>query len=214
MKPLKKALKALLITVLAYLIQACVMEHLAIGGITGSVLFAALAILTVSLGKKYAFCASCIIGMLMESMLSAVQGMYVIAYPVITMLCAQFFADMSDRQRERRRMINDSRRSRHGEGKRRSRLGSWLTSWRYRDGDLPAHMRIPLCAGLMDFILNVVLCAYMYLIGVDLSFAHVWRAAVSVVYTIGLAVVLMVPTRAFLGMYTGRRKRGKGGEML
>ena len=213
MKALKRALKALLITVLAYLIQVCVMDHLAIGGITGSVIFAALAILTVSCGKKYAFCASCLIGMMMESMLASVNGLYVIAYPVITMLAAQFFADMSDRQLERRMVNNENRRIRRDEMARRMH---WLSRlpFQYRDGNLPAHLRIPLCAGLMDLILSIVLCAYMYLIGVDLSFTHLWRTVASALYTMALAVLLMVPVRYFLGMYVRKRKRDKGGEML
>lgn len=194
MKELKKGLKVLTITLAAYLIQACVMGHLDIGGVKGSVLFAALAILTVSCGKKYAFCASCIIGMLMESMLSNVDALYVIAYPVITMVCAQFFADMSDRQRERRRMLNGNRHR--------------------REGDLPALLRIPLCAGLMDLILNIVLCAYLYLTGVELGFIHIARALLSVLYTGALSILLMFPTRYFLGMYPHRKKRKKGGELL
>lgn len=208
MKALKKGLKALFITLMAYLIQACVMGYLAIGGIAGSVLFAALAILTVSCGKKYTFCASCIIGMLMESMFSSVPGMYIIAYPVIAMICAQFFADMSDRQRERRRAANESRHSNRSEKKGARFL------WTYRDSDLPAHLRIPLCAGLMDLILNVVMCGYMYLIGVELSFSHVLRAVASVAYTMAIAIVLMVPVRYFLGMYPRRRRREKGGDLL
>lgn len=211
MSSLIKVCKAFLITILAYLLQVCVMQYFAIGGITGSVLFAALAILTVSLGMKYAFCASCIIGMLMESMLGNVPGLYIIAYPVISMICATFFADMSDRKRERRRMINDIRRSRHGEGKGVRRLLNRLTGIN-RDGDLPAHLRIVLCAGLMDLILNVVLIAYMYLIGVDMSFSHAGRAVASVLYTMGLAALLMGPVRYFLGMYPRRKKRRAGGE--
>ncbi|MBQ9265305.1 MAG: hypothetical protein IJ189_14005 [Clostridia bacterium] len=213
MSSLIKMLKALLITVLAYLIQVCVMQYFAIGGMTGSMLFATLAILTVSLGKKYTFCASCIIGMLMESMLSNVPGLYIIAYPVIAMICAQFFADMSDRQRERRRMINDIRRSRRGEGKAVRRLLSRLTG-RDRDGDLPAHLRIVLCAALMDLILNIVLIAYMYLIGVDLSFTHFTRALGSVLYTAVLTAVVMGPVRYFLGMYPRRKKRRVGGDIV
>ena len=195
MKELKKGGKALLLTVLAYLIQACVMQHLAIGTVTGSMLFTMLAILTVSCGKKYAFCASCLIGMLMESMLSNVAALYVVAYPVITMLCAQYFADMTDRQRERRRMMSQGRRH-------------------YRESDLPAHLRIPLCAMLMDLILNIVLCAYLYLTGVDITMLHVGRVLAGVLYTGALAVIVMGPVRYFLGMYPHRRKRDKGGELL
>ena len=213
MKSLKRVLKALLITVLAYLLQACVMNHLAVRGVTGSVLFAALAILTVSCGKKYAFCASCLIGMMMECMLANVPALYLIAYPVITMLCAQPFADMTDRQLERRRMLIETRRARRGQtgGKEHwwSRLGS-----QNRDGDLPAHLRIPLCAALMDFVLNAVLCAYMYLIGEEITLLHGARVAASVLYTAALTVVLMVPVRLFLGMYPRRKKRIKGGDVL
>lgn len=212
MNSVNKVLKAFLIILAAYLVQVCVMQYFAVGGICGSVLFAVLAILTVSLGKKYAFCASCIIGMLMESMLSNVPGLYIIAYPVISMICATFFADMSDRQRERRRMINDIRRSRQSERSGARRFLSRLTGG-YRDGDLPAHLRIVLCAGLMDLILNIVMIAYMYLIGVDMSFTHVGRALASVVYTMALAALLMGPVRYFLGMYLRRRRSREGGEL-
>ena len=70
MKSLVKVLKAAFVTLMAYLLQACVMQYFAIGGITGSVIFAALAILTVSLGKKYTFCASCVIGILISFFIS------------------------------------------------------------------------------------------------------------------------------------------------
>ena len=43
MKALKRALKTLIITVLAYLIQACVMKYLPFRGVNGSVVFAAMA---------------------------------------------------------------------------------------------------------------------------------------------------------------------------
>ena len=79
MKSLKRALKALILTLLAYLAQACVMKYLTFQGIHGSVVFAVLAIIIVSCGKKYAFCASCLIGMMMECMLASVPALYVIA---------------------------------------------------------------------------------------------------------------------------------------
>lgn len=194
MREIKKGLKVLLLTLAAYLIQACAMQYLSVSGVTGSVLFAWLSILTVSYGKKYGFCASCIIGILMECMLSNVEALYVIAYPVITMMGAQLFADMSDRQRERRRMMN--------------------TTGKIRETDLPAFIRIPCYAALMDFILGVVLCAYMYLIGVDIAFSHAVRVLFSCIYTSALALVTMVPLRMFLGMYPKRGKaRAQGGEM-
>ena len=222
MKSLKRGLKALLITALAYLIQVCVLRHLPVAGVTGSVIFAALAVLTVSCGKKYAFCSSCLTGMVMECMLSPVPALYAIAYPVIAMLfemncpalhCtrAQMFADMSDRQLERRRMLNENRRSRLAETGAKEH---WWSRFflQYREGNLPAHLRIPLCAAVMDLMLNVVMCVYMYLIGQDIGFLHIARIFASVAYTSALAVVIMVPLRFFLGMYPKRRKVDKGGE--
>lgn len=209
MKEMKRALKALAITIAAYLIQACVMHYLAFRGIVGSVIFASLSILIVSCGKKYAFCASCLLGMIMESMMGNVKALYVIAYPVITMLCAQYFADMTDRQLERRRVIIESRQVRISEG--RGKKHWWQRFMlRYRDSDLPPIVRIPLCAGIMDLLLNITLNAYLYLIGEDLTVTQAFRALGSMAYTMALALALMVPFRAFLGMYR-RRKRQEGG---
>ena len=156
MKSLKRGIKALILTVLAYLIQTCVMNHLTIRGVSGSVIFAVIAVLTVSCGKKYAFCASCLIGVMVESMLSNVPGLYVIAYPVIAMLSAQAFADRTDRQLEQRRMRIENRKARLSE--RGAKEPWWQKALHPAlEGDLPAHLRIPLCAGLMDLLLNIVL---------------------------------------------------------
>ena len=212
MKPLKRALKVLLLTVAAYLVQVCVMRYFAVRSVVGSVIFAVLAVIVVTCGKKYAFCASCIIGMMMECMLSNsnVPSLYVIAYPAITMLCAQTFADMTDRQLEQRRLAYERRQVRISQGQGRKH---WWYSFmlRYRDADLPPVIRIPLCAGEMDFFLNLVLIAYMYLIGEVVTLIHVYRLAGSILYTMGLAAALMLPCRKLLGMYP-RAKRVQGGE--
>ena len=212
MKALKRAAKVLALSLIAYLVQACMMQYLKIGGICGSVLFAMLSVIVVSCGKKYAFCASCLIGLTMESMVGNVPALYVIAYPVITMLCAQAFADMSDRQLERQRVLNDNRRARQQQRGGRDRWWRRLLSHR-REGDLPAHLRIPLCAMLMDFILNMAMCTYMYLIGEQLTMNHMARMLGAVLYTGGIAAVIMVPVRYLLRMYLPRR-RAKGGEAL
>ncbi len=211
MKALKRALKALIVTLLAYLTQACVMKYLTFQGIHGSVIFAVLSIIIVSCGKKYAFCASCLIGMMMECMLSSVPALYAIAFPVITMFAAQTFADMSDRQLERRRVIIESRQVRISEGKGKDH---WWQHFmlRYRDSDLPPAVRIPLCAALMDVLLNAVLCAYMYLIGEEITLLHLGRILISMLYTVALALILTVPLRYVLGMYRKRKPR-EGGEL-
>ncbi len=191
MSALRKALAALLLTLLAYLNQVCVMPYLQIGGITGSVLFAVIAVLTVSCGKKYTFCSSLLIGMLMEAMLASIDALYIVAYPAIAMLCAQFFADMSDRQRERRRTM---------EGKR-------------RQDDLPSLLRIPMCAFTMSIIMSVILGFYAYLTGIDITWLHIGRAFGSALYTTLITVLIMLPCRYLLGMYRRRRSRFQGGEL-
>lgn len=214
MKALKRGLKAFLITVLAYLVQVCVMKHLTFQGIQGSAVFAALAIIIVSCGKKYAFCASCLIGMMMECMLplADVPSLYVIVYPAITMFGAQYFADMSDRKRENRRVNRERHSVMISEGKAKEHWWDRFVP-RNRDTDLPPAIRIPLCAGLMDFLLNLVLAAYMYLIGVEIGMVHIFRLLISVLYTMALSIVLMVPLRYVLGMYR-RRRKPQGGELL
>lgn len=193
MKEIIKGLKVLFLTLFAYLFQACAMHYFAIGGVMASLPFATLAVFVVSLGKKYAFCASCIIGICTECMLANVPAMYLIAYPVITMLCAQLFADLSDRQRERR--FNDHK-------------GQNLFS-RLRRKELPPLLRIPLCATVMDLIWHVIMCVYLYLIGVELEFSHFSRLFRSVLYTTGLTAALMVPMRAWLGMYRKPKRKKK-----
>lgn len=193
MKELIKGLKVLFLTLFAYLFQACAMQYFAVGGVTASLPFATLAVFVVSLGKKYAFCASCIIGICMECMLSNVPVLYLLAYPVITMLCAQLFADLTDRQRERR--LNNHK-------------GKNIFS-RMRQRELPSLMRIPLCALLMDLIWHIVMCVYLYLIGVEIDFGHVYRLFRAVLYTGFLTVVVMLPMRAILGMYRRPKRKKK-----
>ncbi len=128
------------------------------------------------------------------------------------MFAAQSFADMSDRQLERRRVIIESRQVRISEGKGKDHWWQHLML-RYRDSDLPPAVRIPLCAALMDFLLNAVLAAYMYLIGEELTLLHAGRILISVVYTMAISLILMIPLRYVLGMYRKRKPR-EGGELL
>lgn len=188
---MRKALVALLLTLFAYLMQVCTMPYLLLGGIAGSILFAVIAILTVSCGKKYTFCSSLLIGMLMETMQASINALYIIAYPAIAMLCAQFFADMNDRQRERRR----------------------TSSVKRRQDDLPALLRIPLCAFVMSFIMSVILGAYAYLTGIEIAWMHIARAFLSAFYTSAITVLIMLPCRLALGMYRRRKSPFSGGEL-
>ena len=182
MKLYLRPLKGILLAVLGYLFDVCVMPYLPIADVTGSVSLALIAILIVSYGRKAAFVAGSIIGMLYESMLAGVHALQLLFYPIASMLTAQLFADMSDRAKERRR-----------------------TRGARRQEDLPAFLRIILGSVCLSLLWSVVHITYCYLAGFGLTSAHITRMLIYIAYTAALTVVLMVPVRAFLGLYHKRR---------
>ena len=165
--------------VIMYLIQTCVMTYLPVGGVIGSVLIAYLGVVIVSCGRKGAFCASAMLGILCETMLSTVRGMYIIAYPVLTMLYAQAFADKTERQIERQVILHPDK----------------------RHVQLHPLIRILLSVLLLSLSFQVIFLAYGYLNGVELTFGHIGRAILQTVYTIVLTVPVALIVRAVLGMY-------------
>lgn len=185
---MRKVIKAFILTMLCYLFQVCAMQHLKIYGVVGNLLAANIAILTVSLGKKYAFGASCVTGILLEAMTSSVGGIYVVIYPVISMLFAQVFADMSDEKREKLLLRQSD------------------TNKKIR-GDLNPHLRIVLNAMCIAAGIEVVFLIYVTLSGTEISMNLLLRAIISVVYTGFLALIVMFPARMYLRMYGGRVKR-------
>lgn len=185
---MKKVLKALLLTVLAYLIQTCVMPQLKIGGVVANVIIANIAILTVSLGKKYAFGSSCLSGILLEATTYSVGGLYVVIYPVISMIFSYIFADMSDEKREKRMLM-------HPDNQKKLR------------GDLNPHLRIPLNAICVSAVIETVYLVYISLNGTVLTAHLIGRGLLSVLYTGAVTLLIMVPVRYFLGMYGHRVKR-------
>ena len=212
MKQLIRPLRVIILTLVSYLLDVCVMRHLYIGSVMANVCLAGIAIITVSYGKKAAFCAGCIIGILMECMLASVPVLYLLSYPIITMLCAQWFADLSDRQRERRKLAVAMNR----QGREETRFHALYTGkiikafkrviqFFRRDENMNPYLRIPLCALTEAVIFNAVQMVYGYISDFGLDSGHFMRAAASCVYTAAAAIVLMLPYRAFLKVL-GRRR--------
>ena len=162
-----------------YLIQTCVMTYLPVGGVYGSVLFAYLGVVIVSCGRKGAFCASAMLGILCEAMLSNVKGLYIICYPVLTMLYAQAFADKTERQIERQVLLHPER----------------------NHVQMHPLARIFLCVLLLSLSFQVIFLAYGYLNGVALTFGHIGRAILQTLYTLALTVPVGLAVRSVLGMY-------------
>ena len=213
MKQLIRPLRVVILAFLSYLLDVCVMPQLAIGPVTASACFAGIAIITVSYGKKAAFCASSIIGILMECMLSSVPGLYLLSYPIIAMLCAQWFADLSDRQRERRKLAvamnqNDRETTRFRALYLNKVINVFKRIARFfrRDENLSPYLRIPLCALTESLMFNAVLMFYGYISGFGLDSGHVLRALMSIAYTTAVAIILTFPYRYFLRLL-GRRNR-------
>ncbi len=210
----KRPLKVVLLTLLSYLIDVCLMPRLAVSGIVGSASFAAISVITVSYGRKAAFCSGAIIGILMETMLSSVPVFYLVSYPIISMLCAQWYADLTDRQRERRKLA----RAGQDQPVMNSRFAALLVKHMMnaldvvrrlfrREENLNPYLRIPLCALTSSAIMNIVFLIYGYASGYGLGWLHVMRSAFSVLYTVVIALVMTLPYRWCLGLIGRRRNR-------
>ena len=184
---MKRILKALFITLLFYLLQTCLMSHLKISGVVACLPASAIAILTVSYGKKYAFGSSCLFGILYEATAASVGGLFVIVYPVFAMLFAQVFADMSDEKRERLIL-------RQSAGKK------------YKDEMNPV-LRIILDSICITAALEAVFTAYVTLAGTDLTLRLILRVIGAAIYTGALTVLLAYPVRRFLGVRRTRIRR-------
>lgn len=188
MKLILRPVKVVILSVLAYLFDACVMPNLVVGGVTASISFAVIAILTVSYGKKAAFVSGAIIGMLMETMLAGVHALYLLYYPIAAVIFAQPFADMSDRKRESRLTADPNKRHVR------------------RQDDLPAFLRIILCTACLSLLFSIVNILYCRLAGFGYELTNIWRAMLACILSCAAAILLMVPLRAFLGIYKSKRE--------
>ncbi|HSK69515.1 MAG TPA: hypothetical protein VLA21_09675 [Candidatus Limnocylindria bacterium] len=199
-------LRAATLILLFYLLQAVVMPHLKVFGVMPNLLMVLIAILTVSYGKLFAFISSATIGIMLESMARTIPLFYVLIYPVLGLVCAQLFADMTDIQREYRR-IRDAQRQNETvkqlaapfmKGRLRLRLR------RDTSRDVNAHLRILLNALLLCVLYDGIMLVYIALRGIPVTGTHLLRTFWSLAYT-AVCCLMMFPARAFLGLY--RRKR-------
>lgn len=170
-----RQLRLLLVLLLGYLLQVCVMPYFPIRGVTPSLIFAVIAIITVGYGRLRALWAGAFYGIVMETMLPTIQLVNLALYPITALFCSAFFADRSETQLEYERS-----------------LGRPGRNWN-------PYLRTPLCCMLGVFIYEVVNIAYMYLGGNPLTGDILGRAAVNILYSTGLSLVLAWPVRRFLG---------------
>ena len=167
----------MLFTLLAYLLQATTAVHLSLWDVAPNVALAMIAIVSVGLGRKYAFFMSLAVGYLLEVMLPVLDYINLILYPVCAMLGALAFSDKSERRLDEERTT----RSAHGM--------------------MNPHIRTPLCALLSISVFEGVHFFYLYLSGVNIDEGHVTRALIDIVYTTALTGLLQFPGRWWLGIY-------------
>lgn len=182
---MRKAGVCLLLSVFFFLFQVCVMSDLVIGSINGSLLFAFLAVVIVSLGRKYTYCVSMFFGICLYCTVQSLGVIDLVMYPTCALLASLVFNDRSDKKREQR-AIN---------GK--------------NTNDMPAFLRILLSCAMMCGIYHAAGIIYSFLSNDVLTFGHIGRALLSMLYSLGLTMIITVPCRAALGIYAQRRRLKK-----
>lgn len=205
-----KFFKVLFLILLSYLIQVAVMPHLKVMEVMPNLMMVCIAIMTVSYGKLYAFITGAIFGVLLEAMGMTIPLFYLLVYPVLSLLCAQVFADMSDIKREMRRVrlaqrqneVNDQIRTANMRRKFRFRFK------RESPYDLNAHLRILLNAIMLVALYEGVMLIYIAISlgGVQLSVNHFLRVLYAIMYT-AVCCLFMFPVRHFLGFYKRKARR-------
>ncbi len=171
----RRLFTVLLVVCLGYLVQVCVMPYFRVLGITPSVMFPVMAIITVCFGKLSALWIGLFYGLLMESMQANVTLMNLLIYPVTALLTCALFSDKSQQQLEYERGIGKA-------GRNASPL-----------------IRTPACAAVSTAVYETVNVAYIYLRGADITGTNIFRAVVAVVINTALTVALMLPLRKWFG---------------
>jgi hypothetical protein len=177
---MQKPIRALLITFFVYLLQVCVVPYLKIAEITPNLMLVNIAIFTVSYGKKYAFGTAAMTGILLETMSVNVNVLIMVIYPLYGLLCAQVFADMSDRKREQRRIGNKSQ------------------------NDKNVYLRILANTLILTVLYESTMLLFTSLTGITVTIVHLIRTVRCLLYTEFIALLVMIPIRWALGMYKRR----------
>ena len=179
----QKLLRFAFLTLLAYLLQATVANHIALFGVAPNLALALIAIVTVGMGRKYTFVMSAFVGYLLEIMLTMLDYMNMLLYPICATLGALIFSDKSERKLEEERSAGKA------------------------GYNLPAHLRTVLCAAFSVAVFEAVNVVYIYLSGVSINGRHIARALIDILYSAAIAGALQFPIRWWLGVYRLRKAR-------
>ena len=171
----KGQVKFFLVVLLGYLLQACVMPYLKVGGVTPSLLLAVVAIVTVGYGRLRALWVGAIYGILTETMMPTLTLLNLALYPVSAAFMSMFFADKSEKRLEYERSLGKAGRN------------------------VNPYLRTLGCAAMNVLLYEIVNVFYMYLSGAELSMTMLYDSLTDVLATAALTAVMMLPVRRFLG---------------
>ena len=174
--------KFFLVVLLGYLLQACVMPYLKVGGVTPSLLLAVVAIVTVGYGRLRALWVGAIYGILTETMMPTLTLLNLALYPVSAAFMSMFFADKSEKRLEYERSLGKAGRN------------------------VNPYLRTLGCAAMNVLLYEIVNVFYMYLSGAELSMTMLYDSLADVLGTTALTAVIMLPVRRFLGFRRLRRE--------
>ena len=170
------------VVLLGYLLQACVMPYLKVGGVTPSLLLAVVAIVTVGYGRLRALWVGAIYGILTETMMPTLTLLNLALYPVSAAFMSMFFADKSEKRLEYERSLGKAGRN------------------------VNPYLRTLGCAAMNVLLYEIVNVFYMYLSGAELSMTMLYDSLADVLGTTALTAVIMLPVRRFLGFRRLRRE--------
>ena len=180
---LRRSLMLVLLVLLGYLGEVCVMPYIRIFGVSPNLLYVIIGIVTVAYGKLRAFWVGVTFGLLMEIMQPTVTYLNLALYSLTTLFCSFGFADKPLKTLEYERAVNRERRE----------LAPWT--------------RTVLCVFVNIFVYETVRVAYIYLGGWELTVGHFLRAFTDVAATTGMTLLLAFPLRlAILGRKADSRR--------
>ena len=172
---LSRQIKLLLVILLGYLCQVCLMPYFRVGSVTPSLIIAVTAIVTVGYGLLRGLWTGMFYGIVMEIMLPTVPILNLLFYPISALFCALFFADRSEAQLQYRRSIG------------------------HRGRNISPLLRTVMFALVNVTVYEIVNLVYMYLSGASITAALIQRGLTDVLATTALTALIMVPVRKLLG---------------
>lgn len=170
-----RLLRWALVVFAGYLLQMCVMPYVHVGGVTPSLLFALIGVITVGYGRLRAYWTGAIYGVLLETMMPSLPMLNLAFYPIAASLGSVAFADKSEKRMEAERSMN-----------RDARNGN-------------VYVRSVLCAGMLSFFNEAINIIYIYLGGTALEALHIRRGLVAVIATMALTALIAWPVRHLMG---------------